>query len=79
MHVPYGCLLKLGQPQWGNWEVTPVAGIGPWQAPVSPRADWQGIAEQFLNTAYLWGGKSVFGIDAPDLPNPCIKSSAFPC
>ncbi|RPE05829.1 hypothetical protein EGT74_26060 [Chitinophaga lutea] len=73
MHIPYGCLLKLGDPQWGNWQVTPVAGIAPWQPPVSPQAAWQDIAQQFLNTAYLWGGKSVFGIDCSGFTQSVYK------
>ncbi|WP_119079730.1 C40 family peptidase [Chitinophaga alhagiae] len=78
MHIPYSCLLKLGNPQWGNYLVEPVAGITPWQAPVAPEAAWSGIAHNFLNTAYLWGGKSVFGVDCSGFTQSVYKMLGIP-
>ena len=78
MHIPYGALLKLGNPQWGNWRVAPVAGITPWEAPASPQAAWSDIAHTFLNTSYLWGGKSVFGIDCSGFTQSVYKMLGIP-
>jgi hypothetical protein len=66
MHIPYGSPLpglQNGEVQWGN------AGIqyrGSLWDPSTARADETTIrliARTFLNTSYLWGGKSVFGVD----------------
>lgn len=78
MHIPYGCLLKLGNPQWGNYRVEPKAGIAPWQPPASPQGVWSGIAHNFLNTAYLWGGKSVFGVDCSGFTQSVYKMLNIP-
>ncbi len=66
MHVPLGSFLKgmrHGEMQWGKVNV--VYKGKPWK-PDHPRISEKLIREAafpFLNTAYLWGGRSAFGLD----------------
>lgn len=78
MYIPYGCLLKLGNSQCGNFQVVAESGITPWQAPRSARTAWNAVAHNFLNTAYLWGGKSVFGIDCSGFTQSVYKILGIP-
>lgn len=66
MHIPLGSFLKgmrHGEMKWGKYTAvfqdTP---LRPDHAPVTEKLIRQ-YAFQFLNTPYLWGGRSVFGID----------------
>jgi len=67
MHVPFGCAVKSGNGPVTNWGGVTVqfeeklAAIGKGNA-VDTGA-LTAAAFQYLNTAYLWGGKSVFGVD----------------
>ena len=36
--------------------------------------DWTNVAKLFLNTPYLWGGKTYHGIDCSGLVQICLKS-----
>ena len=78
MYIPYGCLLKMGDPAWGNLKVAAETGIEPFIAPKSPRTAWRVIAHTFLNTPYLWGGKSVFGIDCSGFTQSVYKILGIP-
>lgn len=66
MNIPLGSFLKgmrHGEMQWGKFPVI-FKGI-PWKPdhiPVTEKLIKQ-FAFKFLNTPYLWGGRSVFGID----------------
>lgn len=66
MNVPLGSFLKgmrHGEMQWGK---VPVIFKGePWKPDHTAITDKliKQIAFKFLNTPYLWGGRSVFGID----------------
>jgi gamma-D-glutamyl-L-lysine dipeptidyl-peptidase len=66
MQVPLGCPLTglhQGRAQWGN---DTVVYEGPVHDPATGHKDEAAIAalaHRFLNTGYLWGGRSVFGID----------------
>lgn len=70
MRVPYGSVLpglQAGVLQWNDLQFhyngTVLAqGAVPY-TPAAIRA----AAEPFLNTAYLWGGRSVFGVDCSGL------------
>lgn len=82
MLVPFGCLVKGNSDistQWGNITVkfedkplplthTAVTGIGA----------LKGAAMQFLNTGYLWGGVSVFGVDCSGFTQNVFKLSGIP-
>lgn len=78
MYIPYGTLLKLGDPAWGNVKVKAETGIEPFALPRSPRTAWSAIAHTFLNTPYLWGGKSVFGIDCSGFTQSVYKILGIP-
>lgn len=73
VHVPYGSLLKLGAGQWGNATVAATAGVSPFLATPAPRDAWEPVAMEFLNTAYLWGGKTVFGTDCSGFTQTVYK------
>jgi len=66
MNVPMGCSLSAFQDGIAFWRKNSVNFKGkiwnPEEVKISPRLVKQ-IAFRFLNTSYLWGGKSVFGID----------------
>lgn len=78
MYIPYGCMLKLDNPVWGNVKVVPESGIEAYKQPRSPKTAWHTIAHAFLNTAYLWGGKSVFGIDCSGFTQSVYKILGIP-
>lgn len=78
MYIPYGCMLKLDNPVWGNIKVVPESGIEVYKQPRSPKTAWNTIAHSFLNTSYLWGGKSVFGIDCSGFTQSVYKILGIP-
>jgi cell wall-associated NlpC family hydrolase len=67
MHVPFGCIVKPGTGPVTNWGKVKVqfeeklAETGKADAVDTPALT--DAAFLYLNTAYLWGGKSVFGVD----------------
>lgn len=63
VHLPYGCLLQQDD------SVQPGEGIVPFQ----PLEDWEPVARTFLNTPYLWGGKTVFGADCSGFTQTVYK------
>ncbi|MCP3396577.1 NlpC/P60 family protein [Bradyrhizobium sp. CCGB20] len=49
-------------------------------APLDHReADFVGVAERFVGTPYLWGGKSSFGIDCSGLVQVSLTSAGTGC
>lgn len=42
-------------------------------------SDWVSVAEQFLGTPYLWGGKSVSGIDCSGLVQVALQAAGRIC
>lgn len=67
MHVPFGCPVKPGAGGVTNWGKATVQFEE--KLAVTGKADavdttaLTAAAFVYLNTAYLWGGKSVFGVD----------------
>ena len=58
-----------------GWHV-PIAHV----APLKARApDFVAVAEQFLHTPYLWGGKSALGLDCSGLVQVSLQAAGVPC
>ncbi|MEZ2444131.1 C40 family peptidase [Chitinophaga sp. RCC_12] len=82
MLVPFGCLVKSDSDistQWGTIAVKfedkplPLTHHNPVDITALKSA-----AEQFLNTGYLWGGSSVFGVDCSGFTQQVFKLSGIP-
>jgi gamma-D-glutamyl-L-lysine dipeptidyl-peptidase len=77
MHIPFGCDLRglqNGHAEWGrySWSFK-----GDHLDPRYTRANEQNIRKYshlFLNTPYLWGGRSVFGVDCSGFVQVVYKS-----
>lgn len=78
VYIPYGSLLKLSASQWGNVKVSAESGIEPFAPAKLPHLAWRPIAHTFLNTAYLWGGKTVFGTDCSGFTQTVYKILGIP-
>jgi gamma-D-glutamyl-L-lysine dipeptidyl-peptidase len=66
MHVPFGSALPAlqnGEAIWGEWRIKSSSKLVMEGAYVFDEASIRQVVFTFLNTAYLWGGRSVFGID----------------
>ncbi|WP_029076984.1 NlpC/P60 family protein [Kaistia adipata] len=50
--------------------------VAPLDAP--PQADFVAVAERFLETPYLWGGRSAFGIDCSGLVQLSLATAGIP-
>lgn len=74
MHVPLGCMVKgkdEAVTQWGKWQVQVEEKLQ------VPELDVEGLRERafaYLNTPYLWGGKSVFGVDCSGFTQTIFKT-----
>jgi gamma-D-glutamyl-L-lysine dipeptidyl-peptidase len=66
MHVPLGSAvpgLQSGETTWGSYRIRSSSKLVMEGAYVFDEESIRAVAFQFLNTAYLWGGRSVFGAD----------------
>lgn len=66
MHIPLGSSLTLVRNGKGSWRKNELRYAGNVWEPTAHKPDTKSIrskALMYLNTPYLWGGKSVFGID----------------
>jgi Bacterial dipeptidyl-peptidase Sh3 domain/NlpC/P60 family len=45
----------------------------------TPAPDFVAIAEQFVHTPYLWGGKTSLGIDCSGLVQVALQAAGVPC
>lgn len=45
----------------------------------SPPVDFVSVAEQFLHTPYLWGGKTVWGLDCSGLVQVSLQATGVAC
>ena len=66
MNIPLGCFLGHIKNNLATWEIFNVQYKGKLIAPGEHFNDAKLLKElalQFLNTAYLWGGRSIYGVD----------------
>lgn len=66
MHVPFGSAIpgmQNGESVWGDNRIRSSSKLVMEGAYVFDEESIRQVAFTFLNTAYLWGGRSVFGID----------------
>jgi hypothetical protein len=77
MHVPYGCLVKqVVEPVtiWGTIEVQFEETLKRLNGSSVDEKDLLDKAFLYLNTPYLWGGKSVFGADCSGYTQTVFKT-----
>lgn len=80
-HLPLGASLAVVRED-GTFAVTgggryvPRQHLGPLNAKAS---DFVAVAERFVGTPYLWGGKSVFGIDCSGLVQIALTAAGTGC
>ncbi|MEO6948893.1 MAG: NlpC/P60 family protein [Ginsengibacter sp.] len=81
MQVPLGSSLNEFQNGMAFWRKNTVAFKGkkwnPEEVKITPKIIKQ-IAYKYLNTSYLWGGKSVFGIDCSGFAQMVYKFLNIP-
>ena len=66
MNIPLGCSLGHIKNNLATWEIYKIQYKGKLTAPGEHFNDAKLLKElalQFLNTAYLWGGRSIYGVD----------------
>jgi gamma-D-glutamyl-L-lysine dipeptidyl-peptidase len=66
MMVPFGSAvpgLQSGETTWGSYRIRSSSKLVMEGAYVFDEENIRAVAFQFLNTPYLWGGRSVFGAD----------------
>jgi cell wall-associated NlpC family hydrolase len=66
MQIPFGSSLSLfndGRATIDNYEAVYTGEVWNTSNAVYNAANLEALAYKFLNTSYLWGGKSVFGVD----------------
>ena len=79
--LPMGAAISIVREE-GTFAVTagglflPRQHLGPLDAKAS---DFVAVAERFVGTPYLWGGKSVFGIDCSGLVQMSLTSAGTGC
>lgn len=76
MHVPFGSSLTAMKNGHVNWRKNTVHYSGKVWEPAKAKHDAKTIKQlafKFLNSTYLWGGKSVFGIDCSGFTQSVYK------
>lgn len=76
-----GCRISVARRE-GDFAVTDAGGFIPARhlAPVGAREpDFVAVAERFLGTPYLWGGRSSLGLDCSGLVQVALQSAGFDC
>jgi len=79
--LPLGATLSVVR-MMEPFAVTSAGGYVPSRhlAPIGLMAtDFVAIAEQFLHTPYLWGGKTCFGLDCSGLVQIALNACGIPC
>ena len=82
MMVPFGCLVKSRNDtsaQWGNTVVKFEDKLLPLTTnTLTDLTALKEVATRFLNTGYLWGGSSVFGVDCSGFTQNVFKLFRIP-
>jgi cell wall-associated NlpC family hydrolase len=81
MSLPMGARLSIARED-ATFAVTPEGHHLPLQhlGPLDARAaDFVAVAERFVGTPYLWGGKSAFGIDCSGLVQVSLTAAGTGC
>ncbi|PUZ25980.1 hydrolase Nlp/P60 [Chitinophaga parva] len=83
MHLPFGCVLKTEEAvTWGltsirfNAALTLLPKHHPGSEPF--RQQLLAFAHAYLNTAYLWGGRTVFGVDCSGFTQSVYRVLGIP-
>jgi cell wall-associated NlpC family hydrolase len=79
--LPLGARLAVVRSE-GRFALTASGGYVPAQhlAPVASREpDFVAVAERFLGTPYLWGGKTSLGLDCSGLVQVALTACGFAC
>jgi cell wall-associated NlpC family hydrolase len=79
--LAFGCRLAIVRSE-GPWAVSAAGGFLPARhlVPVETREDdFVAVAERFLGTPYLWGGKSSLGIDCSGLVQVALSACGSRC
>jgi cell wall-associated NlpC family hydrolase len=79
--LPLGARLAVVRSE-GRFALAASGGYVPAQhlAPVESReGDFVAVAERFLGTPYLWGGKTGLGLDCSGLVQVALSACGFPC
>jgi len=81
MQVPFGCLVKGDRlmSKWGRYNVFYPRELGSLRIPEADRERMViATAYKYLGTGYLWGGRSVFGIDCSGFTQNVYKMVGIP-
>jgi len=79
--LPFGATVAVEREQDG-FAVTAAGGYlpRPHLAPLaSHESDFVAVAERFVGTPYLWGGKSSLGVDCSGLVQVALAACGIPC
>lgn len=80
MYIPFGCVFGSDGnsiTKWGKYTVQLEEPLKPLPNGIDPHGII-GNSQLFLNTSYLWGGKSVFGVDCSGFTQTVYKLAGIP-